>query len=98
MDATIESETSQTNSLISSGYFIENYSEGDSDKENNSTDHSLHIGLYWTSSEDKVKKLALRTNSPTLVPFSQRTNSLPLSAPMTTKISFLSVAFFCFYC
>ena len=38
MDATIESDTNQnTNSLISSGYLIENYSEDDSDKENHAT-------------------------------------------------------------
>ena len=42
MDATIESDTSQnTNSLISSGYLIENY---DSDKENNSSNKWT---LYW---------------------------------------------------
>ena len=51
MDATIESDTSQnSNSLIGSGrYFIENYSEDDSDKENNSTNNIasilVHIGL-----------------------------------------------------
>ena len=48
------------------------------------------------SSEDKVKTLAQRTNGLTLVPFSPRTNSLPLSVPLTTEISFLSIAFFCF--
>ena len=38
MDSAIESDTSQnTNSLMSSGYLIENYSEDDSDKDNNST-------------------------------------------------------------
>ena len=42
MDATIEIDTSQnTNSLTSSGYFIENYSKDDSDKENNSTNKWL---------------------------------------------------------
>ena len=51
MDATIESDTSQnTNSLISSGYFIENYSEDDSDKENTSTNNTDAI---LKSSEDK---------------------------------------------
>ena len=45
MDATIESDTSQnTNSLVSSGYLIENYSKDDSDKENNSTNKWT---LYW---------------------------------------------------
>ena len=40
LDATIESDTSQnTNSLISSEYFIENYSEDDSYKENKSTNN-----------------------------------------------------------
>ena len=46
MDATIESDTSQnTNSLISSGYFIENYvySQDDGDKENNSTNNIISI-------------------------------------------------------
>ena len=47
-----------------------------------------------TSSEDKVKTLAQRTNGLTLVPFSPRTNSLPLSVPLTTEIRFLSIAFF----
>ena len=43
MDATIERDTIQnTNSLISSGYFIENYSEGDSDKENNSKNNTAN--------------------------------------------------------
>ena len=46
------------------------------------------------SSEDKVKTLAQRTNGLTLVQFSLRTNSLPLSVPLTTEISFLSIAFF----
>ena len=64
MDATIESDT--TDSLISSGYFIENYSEDDSDKKNNSTNT---IDAILESSEDKVKTLALRTNGLTLVPF-----------------------------
>ena len=68
MDATVESDTSQnTNSLISSGYFIENYSEYDSDKENNSTNI---IDSVPESTEDKVRTLAQRTNSLTLVPFS----------------------------
>ena len=45
MDATIESDTSQnTNSVISSGYLIENYSKDDSDKDNNSTNKWT---LYW---------------------------------------------------
>ena len=45
MDATIGSDTRQnTNSLISSGYLIENYSKDDSDKENNSTNKWT---LYW---------------------------------------------------
>ena len=45
MDASIESDTSQnTNSLISSGYLIENYSKDVSDKENNSTNKWT---LYW---------------------------------------------------
>ena len=45
MDATIGSGTRQnTNSLISSGYLIENYSKDDSDKENNSTNKWT---LYW---------------------------------------------------
>ena len=53
MGATIETDASQnTNSLISSGYFIENYSGDDSDKENNSTSNIDDI------SEDKVKTLA----------------------------------------
>ena len=74
MDATIESDTSQnTNSLISSGYFIENYPESDSDKENNSTNN---IDAILESSEDKVKTLAQRTNGLTLVPFLSRTISL----------------------
>ena len=62
MDASIESDASQnTNSLISSGYFIENYSEDayDSEKENNSTNN---INAILESSEDKVKTLAQRTN------------------------------------
>ena len=51
MDATIESDTSQnTNSLIRSGYFIENYSEDDSDKENTSTKNT---DVILKSSEDK---------------------------------------------
>ena len=94
MDAIIESDTSQnTNSLISCGYFIQNYSEDDSDKENNSTNN---IDSILESSEDKVKTLAQRTNGLMLVPFSPRTNILPLSVPLTstTKISFLSIAFF----
>ena len=74
MDATIESDTSQnTNSLISSGYFIENYPENDSDKENNSTNN---IDATLESSEDKVKTLAQRTNGLTFVPFLSRTISL----------------------
>ena len=50
MDATIESDTSQnTNSLISSGYLIENYSKDDSDKENNSTNKwTLYCNLLKT--------------------------------------------------
>ena len=48
------------------------------------------------SSEDKVKTLAQRTNGLTLVPFSPRTNSLPFSVPLTTEITFLSIAFFLF--
>ena len=48
------------------------------------------------SSEDKVKTFAQRTNGLTLVPFSLRTNSLPLSVPLTTEISFLSITFFSF--
>ena len=45
MDATTESDTSQnTNSLISSGYLIENYSKDDSDKEKDSTNKWT---LYW---------------------------------------------------
>ena len=48
------------------------------------------------SSEDKVKTFAQRTNGLTLVPFSPRTNSLPLSVPLTTEISFLSITFFSF--
>ena len=86
MDATIERDTSQNiSSLISSGYFIENYSEDDSDKKNNSTNNTDAI---LESSEDKVKTLA------------QGTNGLPLSVPLTTKIRFLSNAlfFFVFYC
>ena len=48
MDATIESDKNQnTNSLISSGYFIENYSEDDSDKENKSTNNK-DAGIFWT--------------------------------------------------
>ena len=67
MDATTESDTSQNpNSLISSGDFIENYFEDDSDKENNSTNN---IDAILESSEDKVKTLAQRTNGLTLVPF-----------------------------
>ena len=46
------------------------------------------------SSEDKVKTLAQRTNGLTLVLFSPRTNSLPVSVRLTTEISFLSIAFF----
>ena len=66
-DATTESDTSQnTNSLISSGDFIENYFEDDSDKENNSTNN---IDAILESSEDKVKTLAQRTNGLMLVPF-----------------------------
>ena len=74
MDATIKSVTTSqnTNSLISSGYFIENYSEDDSDKENNSTNN---IDAILESSEDKVTTLAQRTNGLTVVPFSPRTNS-----------------------
>ena len=85
MDANIESDTSQnTNSLGSSGYFVENYFEDDSDKEN----YSINIiDAILESSEDKVK---------TLVPFLPRRNSLPLSVPLTTKIVFLSFALFCF--
>ena len=95
MDATIESDTSQsTYSLISSWYFIDNYSEDDSDKENNSTNN---IDAILESSEDKVKTLAQQTNGLTLVPFSPRTNSLPLSVPLTKKIRFSSIAFFCFF-
>ena len=94
MDATIESDTSQnTNSLISSGYF-ENYSEDDSDKEKNSTNN---IDAILESSEDKVKTLAERTNGLTLVPFSPRTNSLPISVPLTMKISFLYCVLFVCY-
>ena len=55
-----------SSSLISSGYFIENYSEDDSDKENNSTNN---IDAILESSEDKVKTLAERTNGLTMVPF-----------------------------
>ena len=55
MDATIESDTSQNiSSLISSRYFIENYSEDDSDKENNSTNN---IDAILESFEDKVKNI-----------------------------------------
>ena len=47
MDATIESDTSQnTNSLMSSGYLIENYFEDGSDKENNSINKWRHIGIF----------------------------------------------------
>ena len=74
MDATIESDTSQNTNYLISRYFIENYSEDDSDKENNSTNN---IDVILESSEDKVKTLAKPgTNSLMLVPFSQQTNSL----------------------
>ena len=49
------------------------------------------------SSEDKVKTFAQRTNGLTLVPFSPRTNSLPLSVPLTTEIRFWSITFFFFF-
>ena len=60
MDANIESDTSQnTNSLGSSGYFVENYFEDDSDKEN----YSINItDAILESSEDKVKTLAQSRN------------------------------------
>ena len=60
MDANIESDTSQnTNSLRSSGYFVENYFEDDSDKEN----YSINItDAILESSEDKVKTLAQSRN------------------------------------
>ena len=45
------------------------------------------------SSENKVKTLAQRTNGLTLVPFSQRTNSLPLGVPLTTEMSFCLLRF-----
>ena len=94
MEATIERNTSQnTNSLISSGYFIENYSEDDSDKENNSTNN---IDAMLESSEDDLKTLAQRTSGLTLVPFLPPTISLLFSVPLTTKIRFSSIAFFCF--
>lgn len=50
MDSTIESDTSQnTNSLISSGYLIENYSKDDSDKEKKPTNKwTLHCNLLKT--------------------------------------------------
>ena len=66
-----------TNSLIISGYLIENYSEDDSDKENNK-----QMDAILESSEDKVKTLAQQTNGLTLVPFPPRTNSLLLSVPL----------------
>ena len=94
MEATIERNTIQnTNSLISSGYFIENYSEDDSDKENNSTNN---IDAMLESSEEDLKTLAQRTSGLTLLTFLPRTISLPFSVPLTTKIRFLSIAFFCF--
>ena len=88
MDATIESDTTSqnTNSLISSGYFIENYSEND--KENNSTNN---IDAILESSEDQhwhSEQMASR-----LYHFHRETNSLPLSVPLTTKIISLSIAF-----
>ena len=68
IDSTIESDTSQnTNSLISSGYFIENYSEDDSDKENNSTNKI--DAILESSDQDKVKPLAQQTNGLTLCTF-----------------------------
>ena len=74
MDATIESDTSQNTNYLISRYFIENYSEDDSYKENNSTNNK---DVILESSEDKVKTLAQPgTNSLMLVPFSQQTNSL----------------------
>ena len=93
MDATIESDTSQNTNSLSSGNFIENHSEGESDKENNST---KNIDAILETSEDKAKTLAQPTNGLTLVPFSPRTNRLPLSVPLTKKIIFLSGAFFGF--
>ena len=48
------------------------------------------------SSEDNVKTFTQRTNGLTLGPFSPRTNSLPLSVPLTTEISFLFITFFSF--
>ena len=96
MDTTIESDTSHNtncNSLLRT-----TYSEDDSDNENNSTNNvdSIlgHMELFLKTTE--VKTLAQRKNSITLVPFSQRTNSFPLSVPLTTKIRFFSVAIFCF--
>ena len=60
MDANIESDTSQnTNSLRSRGYFVENYFEDDSDKENYSKNI---IDAILQSSEDKVKTLAQSRN------------------------------------
>ena len=89
MDANIESDISKnTNYLISSAYF-----EDGSDKENNSTNN---IDAISESSEDKVKTLAKRTNGLTLVPFTRRTNSLPLSVPSTTKVSFCLLRIFVF--
>ena len=93
MDATIESDTGQnTNSLISSGYFIENYSEDDSVKRKitRQTTQTPYWNLLKTT-------LAQQTDGLTLVPFSPRTNSLPFIVPLTTKISFLSIAFFFFF-
>ena len=84
MDATIESDTSQnTNSSKSSGYLIKNYSDDDK-----------QMDAILESSEDKVKTFAQRTNGLTVAPFSPQTNSLPLSLPLTTEISFLSIALF----
>ena len=55
MDATIESDTSQNkNSLMSSGYLIKNYSEDDSDKDNNSTNKWLP---FWNLLKTKKKPL-----------------------------------------
>ena len=82
--------TEITNSLISSGYSTLKMTA----TKNNSTNN---IDAILESSENKVKTLAQRTNGLTLVPFLPRTISLPFSVSLTTEISFLSIAFFCFF-
>ena len=86
MAVNIENDASQnTNSLISR-YLVENYSEDDSDNESNLINK---VDARLESSEDKRKLLARRTSS-FILGF--------MLVLLTRKISFLSVALFCFCC